>query len=229
MYDTVMETLRYCKYRVFSKGEDLEEIFRLRYDCYHAEGLIPKNERGTMSDPYDESPNCVHVAVEFGGVLLASVRLHLASDRVWETPTIEVFPDILDSIPDGQTMLDPTRFVVRPEAREVGLPLHFVALRIPFLAAMFYDIDVAIAPVRIEHYPFYRRYLYHDVWSMPRPYPYLSKPLGLLATKPKERRGKVLARYPFFGPINPVLRSEIYFPDLPNVFSDPAWPIRRVA
>lgn len=218
MYDDIFETLDFCKYAVFTKGDDLEEICRLRYDCYRAEGSIPRNSRGLMWDPDDESPNCVHVAVQFADTLLASVRLHFASDWSWNTPTINVFPDILDALPDGISLLDPTRFVVRPEAREVGLPLHFVALRIPFLAAMFYDVSLALAPVRREHFPFYRRYLGYEVWAQPRLYPGLKKPVGLLATKPWKHREKVLEKYPFFGPVGKDIRSEIYFPELPGVF-----------
>lgn len=229
MYDDVLKTVSYCKYKVFCKDDDLDQIYRLRYECYLAEDTITKNARRIMSDPRDENPNCVHVAVQFGDILLSAIRLHLNSDWSWDSPTIDAFPDILERIPDGQTMLDLTRFVVRPEAREVGLPLHLVTMRIATLAAMFYDIDVALAPVRAEHFAFYRRYLGYDVWAMPRPYPELRKPLGLLAAKPRECRDKILERFPFFGPTESVIRSEIYFPDLPEVFPLSAQPKSRVA
>ncbi|WP_102225719.1 N-acyl amino acid synthase FeeM domain-containing protein [Acidimangrovimonas sediminis] len=229
MQDKVLETLKQCDYQVFTKGDDPEPIYRLRYDCYRAENSIPENASRMMSDPYDESPNCVHVAVRFRDTYLAAVRLHIATDQMWNAPTIDVFPEYLNAVPFGKSILDPTRFVVRREARAAGLPMHFVALRIPFLASMFYDIDLALAPVRVEHSAFYLRYLGYDVCEMPRLYPGLRKPVGLLATKVKEQQGAVLARYPFLGPVGSIPRSDIAFPDLHEVFPAAAPAIPRVA
>jgi len=229
MHDMVLDALKECRYSILTDSDDLDQVFRLRYDCYRAENAISRNERGIMSDSYDESANCVHVAVEFDNALVAALRLHLVSGLNMHSPTIEVFPDVADTLEAGQTMLDPTRFVVHPEARLVGFPLHLVALRIPFLAAMFYDVDTALAAVRKEHSAFYFRYLGYHYFATPRPYLGLTKPLGLMTAKFKENRDRVLAKFPFFGPIDSIPQSHVGFPDLPG--ADPAFqrPAARVA
>ncbi|MDO8882431.1 MAG: GNAT family N-acetyltransferase, partial [Pseudotabrizicola sp.] len=98
------------------------------------------------------------------------------------------------------------------------VPLHFLALRIPFLAAMFYDIDLALAPVRAEHTAFYRRYLGYELAMQPRSYPGLKKPIQLLTAKVREQRDAVLARTPVFGPMDEYSQSDIAFPALLGVY-----------
>lgn len=229
MYKQVLETLRECRYSVVSDGDDLDQIYRLRYDSYRAEDAILKNERGIMSDSYDESANCVHMAVEMDGEYVASLRLHLVSNRVQHSPTLEVFPEIRSLLRSGQTLLDPTRFVVHPNLRKTGLSLHLATLRIPFLAAVFYDVDIVLAAVRTEHSAFYRRYLRCEHFAAPRPYLGLTKPLGLMMTKMEENRDKVLEKYPFFGPVDSIPESEIHFPSLPEPEPAFAQPSVRVA
>ncbi|RFP88269.1 GNAT family N-acetyltransferase [Rhodobacteraceae bacterium 63075] len=218
MKEHVVEALTHSRYRVLTESRDLEEIYRLRYKCYRAEGSIAKNARGLMTDDYDETENCVHVGVEMDGKILAAMRLHLVSRLCLVSPTLEVFPEILDDLKPGQTILDPTRFVTDPEARDRRVPLHFLALRVPFLAAMFYDIDVALAPVRAEHTAFYRRYLGYEPAMEPRSYPGLKKPIQLLTANFREQRDAVLERTPVFGPLEDFPNASIAFPDLFGVY-----------
>jgi hypothetical protein len=218
MNEQVIEALKHSRYKVLTNSEDLEKIYRLRYKCYRAERSIAENQRAIMADAFDETANCVHVAVEMDGEILAAMRLHLVSELSFTSPTLEVFPEVLDDLKRGQTALDPTRFVIDPAARKQRLPLHFLALRIPFLAAMFYDIDLALAPVRPEHTAFYRRYLGYEQAMEPRSYPGLKKPVHLLTAKVREQRDAVLARTPVFGPIDEIPHSNIAFPALSRVY-----------
>jgi len=219
MNEQVIDALKRSRYRVLTESEDLEEVYRLRYKCYRAQRTIAENERGIMADPFDETANCVHVGVEIDGKMLASVRLHLISEPSLTSPTLEVFPELLEDIKRGQTALDSTRFVIDPAARKQRVPLHFLALRIPCLAIIFYDIDLGLAPVRAEHAAFYRRYFGYEPAMEPRSYPGLTKPIRLLTAKVREQRDPVLARTPFFGPVDAIPNSNIAFPDLSGVYA----------
>jgi hypothetical protein len=219
MIEQVMEALKRSRYKVVSEGEDLEAIYRLRYKCYRAEGSIPENELEIMTDAFDRTENCLHVAVEMDGVLLSAVRLHLVSRISRTAPTLEVFPEVLEDAPPELTVLDPTRFVIDPHARKQRLPLHFLTLRIPFLATMFYDIDLALAPVRPEHVAFYRRYLGYEAVLKPRSYPGLKKPIQLMTAKVREMREAVLEKTPVFGPVEGVPTSNIEFPTLSGIYA----------
>tara|TARA_R110002051_G_scaffold63765_2_gene116016 strand:+ start:2997 stop:3686 length:690 start_codon:yes stop_codon:yes gene_type:complete len=218
MNEEVIEALKRVRYKIVTDGKDLEKVYRLRYKCYRAGRSIAENERNIMTDAFDETANCVHVAVEMDGKILASVRLHLMSKLSLTSPTLEVFPEILENIKRGQTVLDSTRFVIDPAARKQRIPLHFLVLRIPFLATMFYDIDVALAPVRAEHTAFYCRYLGYELEMEPRSYPGLRKPIQLLTAKVREQRDAVLTRTPVFGPVNEIPCSNIAFPDLSGIY-----------
>ncbi|MGX0977716.1 N-acyl-L-homoserine lactone synthetase [Roseovarius sp. MBR-51] len=218
MNEQAIDALKHARYRVLTESEDLEEVYRLRYKCYRAERSVAENERGIMSDAFDETENCVHVGVEMDGKMLASVRLHLISKLSLTSPTLEVFPEILEDIKRGQTALDSTRFVIDPAARKQRVPLHFLALRIPCLAIIFYDIDLGLAPVRAEHAAFYRRYFGYKPALEPRSYPGLAKPIHLLTAKVREQRDAVLARTPIFGPVDAIPQSNIEFPDLSGVY-----------
>lgn len=218
MNPQVIDALQHCRYRVLTEPHDLQEVYRLRYKCYLAEGAIAENDRATLTDALDEEPNCVHVAIEVDGKILAAMRLHLVSRLALTSPTLDVFPEILDAVKRGQTVLDPTRFVIDPGARKMRVPLHFLALRIPFLAAMFYNVDLALASVRTEHIPFYRRYLGYELAITARAYPGLKKPLHLLTAKFQEQCDAVLARTPVFGPLDAFPDADINFPALSGVY-----------
>tara|TARA_R110002012_G_scaffold248798_8_gene425214 strand:- start:3883 stop:4572 length:690 start_codon:yes stop_codon:yes gene_type:complete len=215
----VIKALNHVRYKVLTKDQDLEKIYRLRYNCYRAESSIAKNEHGIMTDGFDETANCVHVAIEMEGAIQAAVRLHMVSRLLPVSPTLEVFPEVLDRVKRGQTVLDPTRFVIDPSARQKRVPVHFLALRIPFLAAMFYDVDLALAPVRAEHTAFYRRYLGYKQEMEPRGYPSLRKPIHLLTANFREQRDDVLARTPVFGPLDAFPDANISFPSLSGVYA----------
>ncbi len=218
MNQPVYEALKHARYKIMTNESDLEDVYRLRYKCYRAEQSIAANEQAIMADPFDETENCVHVAVEMEGQILASVRLHLMSSLSITSPTLEVFPEINEDLERGQTVLDTTRFVIDPMARKKRTPLHFLVLRIPFLATMFYDIDVALAPVRSEHAAFYRRYLGYEMKMEPRSYPGLRKPIQLLTAKVREQRSAVLSRTPVFGPVDEIPNSNIAFPKLSGIY-----------
>ena len=96
MNKRVLEALKRSRYKVVTDSRELDEIYRLRYNCYRAEQSIPENETGMMTDAFDRTENCIHVAVEVDGEFAASVRLHLVSKLSVASPTLEVFPEILD-------------------------------------------------------------------------------------------------------------------------------------
>ncbi|MBY6201413.1 hypothetical protein KUV65_08575 [Maritalea mobilis] len=218
MNEQVISALKHSRYRVLTDNESLKEVYRLRYKCYRAENSIAEDERGIMTDPFDETENCVQVAVEMDGKILSAVRLHIVTAASPISPTLEVFPELKENLERGEIILDPTRFVVDPTARQQRVPLNFLTLRVPVLATIFYDVDIALAPVRPEHSAFYRRYLGHKPVLEPRVYPGLAKRIELLIAK-REQRDAVLARTPVFGPLEDFPDSNVDFPKLPGVSS----------
>ena len=219
MNEHVVEALKQVRYSVLTDDDDLEELYRLRYTCYRAEGAVPARADQRMTDAFDRTANCLHVAVRMKGRIQAAVRLHLLSKLCWKSPTLEVFPELLDDLQSGKTILDPTRFVIASSARQQRIPLNFLTLRIPFMASIFYNIDLALAPVRAEHTAFYCRYLGYGPALEPRNYPGLTKPIQLLTANFREQRDTVLDRTPVFGPLEDFPNASIDFPSLSGVYA----------
>ena len=217
MNEQILDALSRARYRILSGSEELEDLYRLRYRCYLKEQAIAPNEMGMMSDAFDGTPNCINVAVEMDGDMLAAVRLHLVTPLCPLSPTLSVFPELEESVGQGMTVLDPTRFIVDPSARKRRVPLHFLTLRVPMLAAMFYSVDLALAPVRPEHAAFYSRYLGYETRIAPRPFLGLQKPLQLMVADFEAHRAEVLKRTPSLGPIEGVPNANIDFPDLADL------------
>ena len=214
MNEQILDALKRARYRVLTGPEEREELYRLRYRCYIKEKAIVPNEGRRMTDPFDQTPNCVNVAVELDGEMLAGVRLHLVTQSSPMSPSLEVFPELEEHVKQGMTILDPTRFVVDPDARQQRVPLHFLALRIPMMAAIFYHVDLALAPVRPEHAAFYSRYLGYQVHIGPRVFPGLQKATQLMVADFEKHRAEVLKRTPSLGPIDGIPQSDIAFPIL---------------
>ena len=214
MNEQVLIALRRSRYRIVTDGPELEDIHRLRYKCYLAEGSIAANEHGLMEDVFDDMENCVNVAIDMDGELLAAVRLHLVTKRTPVSPTLRAFPEMEAELDRGTTILDPTRFVVDPSARHRKVPLHFLGVRVPLMGTIFYDTDLCLIPVRPEHAPFYRRYLHSRTVIGPRDYLGLKKRLQLMVTDVRREREAILRRAPVFGPVPDVPSAHIPFPSL---------------
>lgn len=198
--DRVHELLRNVEYRRIRTAEDRKAVFRLRHECYLAEGAITCQPEALLFDEFDFDGSLLFGVYE-KDVLLSSIRIHRLEKSSWHSPAAEAFPEIVQPlIAQGKTLLDPNRLVVDREASRRRPELIYATLRIPFLAARFFNVDLALATVRAEHAAFYRRVLCYQQVADPRPYPSLIKPLGLMCVDFLGERDNVLQRYPFFLP-----------------------------
>jgi hypothetical protein len=194
-----LDLLNYVDYRLVESDADKEEVYRLRYHAYLNEGVIePRGDR-RLADRFDEAPNSWTFAVYFDGSLASSVRISIATPDMPLTPTVEVFPDVLEpKLAQGKVIVDPTRFVADP-SRERKIPeLPYFTLRLAYVACEYFNADLGTAAVRVEHQAFYRRVFMHNVLGEPRFYPKLTKPFSLMGVDFHAKREKVFQRYPIF-------------------------------
>jgi N-acyl-L-homoserine lactone synthetase len=185
-------------YRLAETPEEREEIYRLRYRAYLREGAIRPSDDQRVTDRFDNMRNSWIFGVYLDGVLASSVRISVASPESPTSPSMDVFPDLLEpELKAGKVMVDPTRFVADP-ARERRFPeLPYVTLRLAYVACGFFNADLGLASVRAEHQAFYRRVFMHQPISSPREYPGLVKPISLMAVDYPAMRDKVFERYPY--------------------------------
>ncbi|KAB2917516.1 MAG: hypothetical protein F9K29_09815 [Hyphomicrobiaceae bacterium] len=194
-----MALLERADYRRAETAEERDAIYRLRYKAYLREGAIEPNGAERFFDAYDESPNVWIFGVYIDGELSSSIRLHVATREFPELPALNVFSDLLSpAIAAGKIVIDPTRFVADREASRRYPELCYVTTRLAWLASEYFNADLLLATVRLEHQAFYRRLFGHRPICEPRHYPSLTKPISLMALDYPLARERVMQRSPFF-------------------------------
>ena len=186
-------------YRLVRSAEDREAVYRLRYRAYLQEGAIEPNQSRLTYDAFDDAPNTWIFGVYFDGALASSIRVSVACAKHPQSPSVNVFPDVLDrEVAAGKVIVDPTRFVADP-VRQKGFPeLPYFTVRLGYVACGHFDADLGLATVRAEHQAFYRRVFLQTTLAPPRMFPGLIKPVGLMAAHYPSVRERIFQRYPYF-------------------------------
>lgn len=197
-FDRGIELLDQVDYRLAETEAERDAIYRLRYDAYLNEGAIEPNPELKVTDRFDDLPNSWIFGVYYEGTLASSIRISVATPNHPETPSMDVFPELLKPELDrGKVLVDPTRFVADPSRAKRFPELPYMTLRLAYVACSYFNADTGLASVRAEHQAFYRRVFLHQPLSQPREYPGLTKPICLMAVDYPSMRDKVFARYPY--------------------------------
>ncbi|MFN3888796.1 MAG: N-acyl amino acid synthase FeeM domain-containing protein [Beijerinckiaceae bacterium] len=186
-------------YRLATSDDELDRIYRLRYDANLREGAITANETRKLVDRFDDAPNALNFGIYIDDVLTSALRMHIVSADQPVSPALDAFPDLLaEPVRSGVRIIDGNRFVAEyPRARSFP-ELPYVTLRIGILAAVHFECDMITASVRSEHFPFYKREYMAAKLCEPRPYPTLVKPLSLISIDFRQNGGAIIARHPFY-------------------------------
>lgn len=193
-----LDLLDRIDYRLAETTAEKEAIYRLRYDAYLKEGAIAPNPEQRVTDRFDDLENSWIFGIYYEGALASSIRISVASPEYPDTPSMGVFPDLLEpELAQGKVFVDPTRFVADPSRAKRFPELPYMTLRLAYVACSYFHADVGLATVRTEHQGFYRRMFMHQALSEPRLYPGLIKPICLMAVDFPRMRDAVFARYPY--------------------------------
>ena len=179
-------------------AEERNAIFKLRYQAYLREDAISANAYQTFADPFDELGNVYLFGLYIDGELASSMRIHVASKEHPQSPTLEVFSDILQPELDaGKVIVDPTRFVADERLSRLHSGLPYATLRLSMVAGQHFHADLVLAAVRTEHQAFYQRAFNQQVICEARPYPQLAKPISLMAVHYPIVVQQLWRQYPF--------------------------------
>jgi len=196
----LLDFLDIVEYRRADAEEDREAIYRLRYDAYKRDNNIAAGFTAFSGDFYDESANCHVFGLYVGGALVSSIRVNICSAENPISPTMTIFPEILEPmIENGLMLVDPSRFVVDRDLSKEDPELIYATLRLVTMAAIYFDVDYCLATVRPEHNAFYHKFFLFNPMSKPRLFPSLSKPVNMTGARLVEVRDEVAAKYPVFG------------------------------
>lgn len=179
--------------------EDLEAIYRLRYDAYRRENFIGPNPEKLCIDELDEAENHYDFGFYLNDRLLSSMRLHIVTKQNPQCATMLAFPEIVGSwLEQGKTLIDPSRFVTDLECTELYPELPLVMMRLPIMAAQYFKADHGVFTVRREHVAFYKRVFRSEPVSEFRKFPYVDFDVVLMRTDTNNPDQGVFKRYPYF-------------------------------
>jgi hypothetical protein len=194
-----LNLLERVEYRFCDSGEDLEAIYRLRYDAYRAHGLVHESSEHLFYDKLDDAPNCYRFGVFIDGQLASTIRIHHLSRVDPFSPAMSVFDDILrPRLLRGDTFIDPSRLAADPELASTYRGLPYITLRLAVAACNYFDATSCLSMIREEHQAFYQRVFGSVQMCKPRPYASVNV-LGILYESNCEQNMEgTIARFPFF-------------------------------
>ena len=200
MSERVHAALPRIEYRRATTDHELEAIFRLRYEAYRREQALEERESRLLDDKFDGDPNALQIGVLLDGRLASCLRVHVATAAQCSSPAVDNFPDMLvDELARGKVIVDPNRFIVDFASSRACPELPYLTLRLAYMAAEHFEADLVTATVRREHQAFYRRELLMTQVCPPRPYPTLTKLIGLMMIDFKRTGREILKRRPFYA------------------------------
>lgn len=196
---SVLQVMERIEYRLCEDGEDLEEIYRLRYNSYLSAGMIGANASRMVIDDYDNLPNALCYGVYYEGRLVSTVRIHHITSEMRQSPSVTVFGDVLGPRLDaGESFIDPSRFAADAEWAASLRVLPYITLRIPMLACHFFGTNACLQAIKEEHGAFYKRVFVAEPLVKARQYPGLNCPVDLWQSPSPLVWQQAMERFAFF-------------------------------
>jgi hypothetical protein len=196
---SVLSVLEKVEYRFCDSGEDLEAIYRLRYESYLKAGMVKPEAARMVTDSYDDLPNSYRFGVFYDGHLVSTIRLHAVNAVNPLSPSAEVFGDVLvPRIASGESFVDPSRFASDFEWAASLKVLPYITLRLAVVACEHFQPTYCLTAVKEEHTAFYQR-IFRSVEAVPsRTYPGLTVPVYLYQSRCADHLQSTIERFPFF-------------------------------
>lgn len=213
--EKALASLESLEYRRILGGEDLEDVYRLRYEAYRRKELIERNDSGLAEDQYDKTPNCQIFGLYFDDKLASSIRIHHATPEYRVCPTTSHFPHALDEHFDkGVSFIDSSRFCADAEMSVQQPMLPFFTTRLTAMACRYFKANYMLSVIRPEHSAFYRRYFAMKRWGTGQKVDWFAFEVDLYSAEHDEIEERVLSRVPFFRSMD--YEREALFGPLPE-------------
>lgn len=195
----IFSILERTEYRRCETGEDVENIYRLRYKAYRRTDMVPGNPDHIIHDDLDDLPNCYRFGVYIDGELVSTLRLHHVSKAHAQSPSTIVYPDVLlPRVALGQTFIDPSRFAADPEWSKIYPQIPYLTLRLAGMACFHFEAPYCLSTIRPDHAGFYRRIYESNQIGDLRDYPGLNYQVMLYQADVSAIRQRSFVRFPFF-------------------------------
>lgn len=178
-----------------------EEVYALRYRAYRRQGAIQELPGERFCDAYDAQPNHALWALSDHEKLVGSIRTTWYDPaEPWTIPEMDCYAaDVARVVPVGARMLSGNRFVTDPDRPDRDSSYAMFLLRFYMVVAKS-RAEHALAAVRVNHLPFYRRVLKLERVSEGRVYPGLTSVMYLTACDFQQNIDHVYSSTPLLRP-----------------------------
>jgi hypothetical protein len=195
----VTAMLERTEYRRCDKGEDLEDVYRLRYKSYRSNDMVPDDENHLIHDELDETPNAFRFGVYIDQVLVSTLRIHHLTQAMPWSPSMKAFGDIVEPmLAEGQTFICPSRFASDPDWSRVYPQIPYLTLRLAGMACLHFQAPYCLSTIREDHAGFYRRIFRAEQIGEARSYPGVYNKVVLYRADVNAIRELSFRRFPFF-------------------------------
>jgi hypothetical protein len=198
--ERVCKFLERVEFREATSEEELEAIYRVRYDGYLRQGYIDPSPSRRLTDALDGSlPNTWTFGVHVDGNLAGTIRIHVLQRGYSDSFARQLFPDILDpEIEAGRTIVEPSKFVVDREGAQRHPELAFVIMRLVYMPAVYFGAHHIVLSIRPEHQAFYKRMLMFQPLCPPRRFDLFPMPVHLVGVHFPPVQDLLVAKHPYF-------------------------------
>jgi hypothetical protein len=196
---SVLKVMDNIEYRLCEDGEDMEDIYRLRYNSYLKGGMIKSDASRMVVDEFDGLPNTYLYGVHYEGHLVSTVRLSHVTSQFSKSPSVKVFGDVLEPrLEAGESFVDPSRFASDAYWSATLRVLPYITLRLALISTYFFEPTSCLTAVKEDHAAFYRRMFLAKPLVRARDYPGLITPVDLWESKYPECADQGARRFAFF-------------------------------
>jgi len=197
--ERIAQLMPVVEYRNMVEPEDREAAFRLRYDAYRRENRIPENSERLSYDFLDDVANSQTFGIFVAGKLASSIRLNMVTIECPHSISMVSDRELLEAkLAQGVTFIDPSRFVIDMRAVCDFPELPYLAMRLPVMACLHFDVDECLTLVRPEHHSFYRRIFRSEPIAEPAHLEMLNMTVQLMSSRVDDIHDELDRRYPFF-------------------------------
>lgn len=171
---------------LITADEQIDDIFRLRYQGYQDAGHIEPSETQTYSDNFDKLASTFQIAAYDGERYIASMRICFSESAIGRPslPCEMFYPEVQDIKKSAQgPVVEVGRLAIEPSLQNYSYrtTVYAALVRSALLTCFASDVKVLLAGAQLKSQNFYQRILGFKIAAKPRLYPPGNEPIILLS------------------------------------------------
>ena len=188
---------------LITSDEQIDDIFRLRYQGYQEAGHIEASEAQTYSDTFDQLSSTFQIAAFDGERYVAAMRICFSEPEIGgpSLPCEMFYPEVQDIKKRAHgPVVEVGRLAIEPSLQNYSYrtTIYAALVRSALLTCFASDVKVLLAGAQLKSQNFYQKILGFKVTAKPRLYPPGNEPIILLSRELAASSPARIGLNPFF-------------------------------